>query len=1158
MIVSLYSPDHRYDDLYLSNYAMIYCRDEVLRVDGVSDVNIFGERDYSVRAWLDPQKMAALGLNAGDVAAAIRSQNIDVPAGQLGAPPVKPNQPWEIPIDALGRLSEPEQFGDIIVKVGQSSSVPLATTATGPVQSSVAAVTQTTANPLQTAASIGQGMTGTTNSGVGMTAIAALMRGAAGASASSSTAAGTTTSGGTSSSGASSTNSAGGAAGSPAASEAISALPALDNSSNAGDTSAVAGSSTPATLVRPLRPSVGIVRLRDIARLEMGALNYNQAQTFDGNQSVGIAVFQLPGTNALDVAERAKAKMADLKRHFPPGIDYKIAYDTTLFISESVADVVKTLFEAVGLVGLVVLVFLQNWRSVLIPMISVPVAIIGTFAAMAVMGYSLNNISLFGLVLAIGIVVDDAIVVVENVDRWLEHGLAPRDAARKAMTEVTGPIIAVALVLCAVFVPCAFIAGITGRFFKQFAITIAVSTVFSAINSLTLSPALAAILLGRKEQGDHADGGSTSSAAGRIWSFVSLPGELLQDTFGSAFNATFRRVTAVYAWCVGKLLHVNVVVLLAYVALLVLTYGVFSRAPRGFVPQQDQGRIMAGIQLPDAASLNRTQKLITEAAKIAQGDPDDREHYPGVPGVAHTITTAGSNFIVQAAGPNLGTMFITLDPFNDRRRPELHDTEIMKNLRQAWSTKLKDAQILAFGAAPVPGLSAAGGFKLVVEDPSGLGLATLDQQTKALVEELKKKQERLVGVSTQFNSNTPELFMDIDRAKAAALGVSFNDLNQTLSIYLGSLYVNSFNAFGRHWQVTIQAEGGYRRQVPDINLLQVRNNQGQMVPLGTLVAVRPIGGPIFVYRYNGHTAASISGNLQPGVSSGDVIKDVEQTADKTLQRAMSTEWTELMYMQIKDGDTTLYVFSLAVMCVFLALSALYESWSLPLAVILVVPLCLLCSIAGVLASHGVVDIFVQIGLVVLVGLACKNSILIVEFARDKHAAGMSRYEATVEASRLRLRPILMTSFSFILGVVPLVIATGAGAEMRRSLGMAVFSGMIGVTFFGILLTPVFFYVIQGCSELRFFTSATVQWIGSSLVGGLSGTAVGYLLARIGYARWPLSIAFDARINAWCKVVGVDLALCPLSVVAGAGLGILVGLAVFGIHRRINPAQKVSP
>jgi multidrug efflux pump len=616
-----------------------------------------------------------------------------------------------------------------------------------------------------------------------------------------------------------------------------------------------------------------------------------------------------------------------------------------------------------------------------------------------------------------------------------------------------------------------------------------------------------------------------------------------QGLFSRGFNAAFGRTTAAYAWGVGKLLRVNVVVLLLYVGLLGLTYWMFRQAPRGFVPQQDQGRVIVSVRLPDAASLARTREVLGRIDEIARKTP----------GVAHTVTTAGMSFVEQANGPNFGSMFIVLDPFDQRTTPALRDTAIINNLSQAWSKEIKGAQVLAFGSPPIPGLSVAGGFKLVVEDPAGLGLPILEQETKAVVEKLSQK-PRLERVASQFRANTPELFMDIDRAKTAALGVSFNDLNQTLGIDLGSLYVNSFNAFGRHWQVNAQALGKYRDQVPDINLLQVRNAQGQMVPLGTLATMRGIGGPIFVYRYNSRAATSITGSLKPGVSSGEVIADVDRLTAETLPLSMKPEWTELMFMQIRDGDTTLAVFLLAVMCVFLALSALYESWSLPLAVILVVPLCMLSSLAGVRLANGAVDIFVQIGLVVLVGLACKNSILVVEFARDLHQReGRSRYEATVEASRIRLRPILMTSFAFILGVVPLVIATGAGSEMRRSLGMAVFSGMIGVTLFGIFLTPVFFYVIQGLSELRLFATIAVQAVISLLFGGLSGTMVGFLLSRIGFGAAPigqLTIRF-LRLPIWV----VNL---PVSVVVGAALGILVGLAVFGIHRHIKPWTKVSP
>jgi multidrug efflux pump len=856
---------------------------------------------------------------------------------------------------------------------------------------------------------------------------------------------------------------------------------------SAGNGNAAASGAVASTTLSggPLKPSASIVRLRNVGRVEMGAQNYRQAMTFDGRPSVGVAIFQLPGTNALDVAERVQEKMRKLAKRFPDGVDYQIAYDTTPFIRESVADVFQTLLIAALLVGLVVLAFLQNWRSVLIPMIAMPVAIVGTFAVMAAVNFSLNNISLFGLVLSIGIVVDDAIVVVENVERWLDKGMAPREATYKAMDEVTGPVIAVALVLCAVFVPCAFISGITGRFFRQFAVTIAASTVFSAINSLTLSPALAAILL-RPRHGVRRDP--------LTW--------LLNVAFGwffRLFNATFGASTVAYAWIVGRLLRVNVLVLIVYGALLVWTYMTFKDAPRGFVPQQDQGRIMVGVQLPDASSLERTRAALSKVDEIARNTK----------GVAHTLTVAGMSFVQGANGSNFGSMFITLDPFAERNKPDLTDEAIMARLRPQWARQVKDAQVLAFGAPPIPGLSVAGGFKLMVEDRGGLGLSILDRQTDGLIRKLQKL-PALVGVSTQFRSTTPQLYMDIDRTKIASLGIPLNDVNQTLQIYLGSLYVNSFNAFGRHWQVNVQAEGDYRNRVDDINLLKVRNDQGQMVPLGALTNVREIGGPIFVNRYNLYTAASVSGNLKPGSSTGDVIASVDKLADQTLALAMNKEWTELMFMQIRAGNTAMYVFGLAVACVFLALAALYESWSLPLAVILVVPLCLLCSVLGVQylnAKDKSVNIFVQIGLVVLVGLACKNSILIVEFAKRLRQRGESRFEATKEASRLRLRPILMTSFAFILGVVPLVVASGAGAEMRRSLGTAVFSGMLGVTLFGIFLTPVFFYVIYGLSETRLFMAVATQWIGSIMLGALVGLGVGFSLSRIGLVdqTWALIV-----------------------------------------------------
>jgi multidrug efflux pump len=803
---------------------------------------------------------------------------------------------------------------------------------------------------------------------------------------------------------------------------------------------------------------------------------------------VGLAVFQLPGTNALDVAEAVKAKMRELKTRFPEGLDYAIAYDTTVFIRESVADVISALLQAVAFVGVVVLIFLQNWRSVIIPLISVPIAIISTFAVMAALGFSLNNISLFGLVLAIGIVVDDAIVVVENVERWMERGLPAREATEKAMDEVTGPIIAVALVLCAVFVPCAFVSGITGQFFRQFAVTISVSTILSTISSLTLSPALAAILI--KPHTARRD------LFTRFFDFFF-------GWFFKLFNGAFGASTTAYVWSVKQLIRFRPLTLALYAALVVVTYIVFTRAPAGFVPQQDQGRLLVSIQLPDSASLSRTQEVVAAATEVARHTP----------GVAHTVGIAGMSFVLQTTAPNFASMFLVLDPFDKRQDPQLVDTAIMARLRAGWAKKVKDAQVTVFGPSPVPGIGTAGGLKVMVEDRGDLGLSALQTETDKLVRKLQEV-PGLIGVNTVFRSKAPQLFMNINRLKAATLGVSLQDVNQTLDIFLGSLYVNSFNKFGRHWQVVLQAEGKFRDRIGGLNLFQVRNNRGEMVPLGTLAELREISGPSSVTRYNLYSAAAITGSLQTGLSSGEAMQIVEKIAGNALPLSMKTDWTELMFMQKKAGNTSIYVFGFSVICVFLALAALYESWSLPLAVILVVPLCLLWSVAGVLFTNRDVNIFVQIGLIVLVALACKNAILVVEFAKQLHEVdGRSRLDATLEASRLRLRPILMTSFAFVFGVVPLVIASGAGAEMRRSLGTAVFSGMLGVTVFGIFLTPVFFFVIEGLSESEFFTRPAVRRIGSVIACAALGAVVGHLLGALEIVRPIWGSAAGAAIGA---------------------------------------------
>jgi multidrug efflux pump len=1125
-VISFYSTDGRYDDIYMSNFAYINVRDELLRVDGVSDINIFGERDYSIRAWLDPQKLASRGISAGDVAAAVRVQNLAAAPGQLGQPPIGGNQSFQFPTDTLGRLTTPEQFGDIVIKVG--GRVPVMTPtgmlvepATGgtAAPAGVNNLTGGTMSPGTSNGSSGGGTSGGTTPG-GTTSSSGTTGGTTGGTTTggtsgSGTTTGGTTGGGTTGGGASSTGggttSGGGATGGGGTTGTVSTPLGTITAGGAsgGGVAETAGGTVGATVTAggalgtgPPSPAAAFVRLRDVARVELAAQNYNNASTFDGKPAAGLAIHQLPGTNALDVQNRINRKMEQLKSEFPEGIAFETAYDTTPFIRESVMDVVYTLLEAVGLVAIVVLVFLQSWRAAIIPLIAVPVAIVGTFAVMAAVGFSLNNISLFGLVLAIGIVVDDAIVVVENVERWLEHGLSPRDAARKAMDEVTGPVVAVALVLWVVFMPCAFIGGVTGQFFRQFAVTISVSTVFSAINSLTLSPALAAILL--RPRGGRRDPLTWLLDTGLGWFF-------------RGFNAVFGAATAGYARVVGVLLRGSVVVLLVYGGLLALTVWVFESAPTGFVPDQDQGRAIVSVQLPDSASLDRTQATIALVEQIAHETP----------GVAHTITAAGMSLVLSANASNFGTMFVIFEPFDKRRSPEKSGNAIMARMRSECAKHVKDGEVTVFGAPPIPGLSVASGFKLIIEDRGSLGLPALQKQSDELAARLQQD-PNLVGVVSQFRSNTPQLYMDVNRTKVQALGVPLNDVNMTAQIYLGSLYVNSFNQFGRYWQVTLQADGQFRRRVSDVNLLQVRNKWGEMVPLGTLVTMREVTGPVMVQRYNLYPAAPLTGNIRPGVSSGEAIASIDATAEQSLPRSMATEWTELMYLQIKAGNTAMYVFGLAVVFVFLALAALYESWSMPLAVILVVPLCLLCSIGGVLLAHKPVDIFVQIGLVVLVGLACKNAILIVEFAQKLCREGKPRHEATLEAVRLRLRPILMTSFAFILGVVPLVIASGAGAEMRRSLGTAVFAGMLGVTLFGIFLTPVFFNVIQWVADTRLFASAVTRWGGSALLGVLLGAAIGFSLARLGLADEP-----------WASLIG-------------AAAGAVTALLVPVFWRRIRP------
>ena len=956
LVVNFFSPDGRYDDVYLSNFATINVKDELLRLPGVGDLNYFGQRDYSIRAWLDPQQLASRNMTAYDVATSIQNQSAATSPGDIGQQPSDAAAEFQLPIDLLGRLQTPEQFGDIIVK----------------------------ADP---------------------------------------------------------------------------------------------GSGT----------SVSLVRLKDVARVELGAQNYNLFCRIDGKPSVGLAIYQLPGTNALDVAEAVRAKMKQLAPRFPDGVDYGIYLDTTLFISASIEDVVKTLIEAIVLVGIVVLVFLQSWRATLIPLIAVPVAIVGTFSIMAVLGFSFNNISLFGLVLAIGIVVDDAIVVVENVERWLEHGLPARAAAHRAMEEVTGPVVAVALVLCAVFLPCAFISGITGEFFRQFAVTIAVSTVLSALNSLTLSPALAAILLRPRD--------AKPDLAARTLN-------LTLGWFFKLFNGAFRIGTDIYAKIVGGLLRVTVVVLLIYFVLLGLTGKLLSEYPVGFIPQQDQGRIFVDVQLPDSASVQRSRDVMAQLERIALS----------IPGVDHTMVVAGQSVLLSSNSSNYGTMFVILKPWSERNTPQLSADGIIATLRREYDEQVKEAVVGVYGMPPVPGIGLASGFKLIVEDR---GSSTFEElQTAAEnVAANGRKVPHMIVMPPVFKANTPQLYLDIDRAKAEALGLSIDDVNQTLQIYLGSYYVNNFNEFGRYWQVNLQAEGKFRDRVSDLSQLFIRSKTGQMVPLGTLVRVNNVGGPAMITRYNLYNAAIVMGGGMPPLSSGQAIDIMNKVALDTLPAAMSTEWTELTLMQIKAGNTALYVFGAAVVMVFLVLAAQYESWALPMAVILVVPMCLLSSLVGVFLRRLPMDIFVQIGFVVLVGLACKNAILIVEFAKQMRTEGKPRHDATVEASRLRLRPILMTSFAFILGVLPMVIAHGAGAEMRWSLGTAVFSGMIGVTLFGIFLTPVFFNTIEWFGEFSIFGNRWVQRIGSVVIGSTLGAFVGWLAFKAGVPSLRASLIGGLTLGA---------------------------------------------
>jgi multidrug efflux pump len=1057
LVVNLYSPSGEYDDLYLSNYATIQIRDELLRLPGVGDVTYLGQRDYSIRVWLDPDQMATKDLSASDVYNAIKAQNVQVAAGQVGRQPVPKGQQFQYVMSTLGRLEEVEQFANIIIKSGQTG-------------------------------------------------------------------------------------------------EKVDA-------------------STP------------IVRVRDVARVEMGAQQYDQIANLSGRPTVGLAVYQLPGSNALEVAKQVRIKMETLKKRFPKGIDYGIVYDTTPFVEESIHEVYKTLIEAVVLVAIVVLLFLQDWKAMILPMIDVPVSLIGAFAVMAVMGFSLNTLTLFGLVLAIGIVVDDAIMVLENIERLIGTGLPARQATITAMGEITGPIIAVTLVLTSVFLPAAFLPGVTGQFYRQFALTIAATMMISAMNAMTLTPSRAVGIFKGQESGGH--GGHEHQREALPWWAYAIFGGVITYKYGlefvdhwlgvppkddptrllmpgyltplsmalaaapgvigggllglvvvkpinrvlsilfKGFNWCFDHVAGAYAWSIGVIVKVGLFVLLGYFGLLYLTYYTSKVVPKGFIPDQDQGYLLVNVQLPDAASVQRTQKVMETIQRLALGDdvwvfdlkndtrvrgrilregkagelgltkfssetevfeidplkgtkevvhleksrvrkhartyngpppPPGAKRYDGIPGVGNTVSVAGQSFVLNAAGSNFGSCFVVLEPFEMRSGDhEKYDATVARKLTALINSEIKDFEsITAFRAPPIQGLGSAGGFQLQVEQRGFVDLMQLQKSTDGLIARARED-KRILALFTGFRAQTPQFDVDIDRTKCEALGLTFDDVFATLQIYMGGAYVNLFNKYGRTWQVNVQADEKFRMDEEAMRQMKIRNKHGDMVPLGSVAEVKDRPGPVMVMRYNTYVSAPVNGIPKPGVSSGDAVRIMEEAAKE--ENNLPIEWTQITFLQLREGAAIVYALILGTLLVYLVLAAQYESWSLPLSIILVVPMCILCAVTGMLIVKMPLDIFVQIGFLVLVGLAAKNAILIVEFAHQNQKSGMPKWKATVEACRQRLRPIIMTSAAFTLGVVPLVLGHGAGAEMRQSLGTAVFAGMIGVTGFGLFLTPVFYYLI---------------------------------------------------------------------------------------------------
>ncbi len=903
MVIHLSSPDGSRDQLYISNFANLQIRDVLARLDGVGDVRVFGARNYSMRIWLDPDKVAARDLTAGDVVQALRGQNVQVASGALDQPPIKDQGAFQLNVETLGRLKDAKEFENIVVKT---------------------------------------------------------------------------------------------------------------------------------------EPGGRVTHLRDIARVELGAQDYTANGYLDRRSAVPLLIFQQPGSNALATADRLFATMAELSKSFPSGLRYDVVYNPTEFIAESVDAVIHTIYEAAILVVLVVILFLQTWRASIIPIVAIPISLIGTFAVMAAFGFSINNLSLFGLVLAIGIVVDDAIVVVENVERNLEQGMSPKEAAHRTIDEVGNALVAIALVLGAVFIPAAFISGISGQFFRQFAVTIAAATAISCLVSLSLSPALCALLLKPR----RAETGRRPLLLRPVHGFF------------EGFNWLFERLARGYGGLTRRLVRRVAVALVVYAGLIVLTGWQFQRAPTGFIPPQDVGYLITVIQLPPGASLARTDAVVRRAAAIALDTP----------GVAHAVPFAGFDGATFTNAPNAGAIFTPLAPFAERAAKGLSADRILADLSQRYS-QIQEAFIIVIQPPPVRGIGTGGGFKMMVQDRRGRGLKALEQATGELVAAANRT-PGLSRVFSLFNTATPKIFADIDRVKAEMLGVTPEQVFEALEVYIGSTYVNDFNLLGRTFRVTAQADGPFRKELRDVERLKTRSDQGAMVPLGSVATFRDISGPYRVARYNLYPAAEVQGSTAPGTSTGEALAKMERLAAEVLPDGFGYEWTELALQEKLAGGGTLLIFIASVVFVFLLLAAQYESWLLPLAVILIVPMCLLAAVSGLLARGMDVNILAQIGFVVLVGLAAKNAILIVEFARQGEEQGLDRWAAATTAARTRLRPILMTSFAFIFGVIPLALATGAGAEMRQSLGTAVAFGMLGVTLFGLIFTPVFYVACRGLARLR--------------------------------------------------------------------------------------------